>query len=336
MRRGYYSFWLLVGAYVVSLFSGCLVNNRALVVKYQGKLYFPQMKFHLADTFGQYEAYGVRNLGEAEYRELQRQFAKAGDGNWVWMPPYPYHPNELLLYETGSPPQPPSREHWLGTDDRGRDVFARLVYGFRTSMTFALLVTALSYAIGVLCGSVLGYFGGRIDIFGQRLIEVWAGIPFLYTMIIISSIFRPNFYLLAVLLTLFHWIRISYYTRGEFLREKAKDYVEAARAMGYGNASIMFKQILPNALTPVISFAPFSVVGNVSALVALDFLGFGLPPPTPSWGELIHQGTQNIFEWHLVLFPLVALFLTLQLTVFIGEAARDVFDTRSAISPVTE
>ena len=328
MRRGYYSFWLLIFAYVLSLLSGLLVNNKALVVYYEGDYYFPLTKFYLAETFGQREAYGQRNLGETEYRELQRQFRAAGAGNWVWLPPYPYHPNELLLHEADSPPQPPSRRHWLGTDDRGRDVFARLVYGFRTSMTFALLVTALSYGIGVLCGATLGFFGGRVDIFGQRLIEVWAGVPFLYTMIIISSIFRPNFYLLAVLLTLFHWIRISYYTRGEFLREKAKDYVEAAHAMGYRNGSIMFRQILPNALTPVVSFAPFSVVGNISSLVALDFLGFGLPPPTPSWGELIHQGTQNIFEWHLVVFPLLALFLTLQLTVFIGEAVRESFDPR--------
>ncbi len=333
VRRGYSALWLLVGAYVVSLFNGCLVNNKALVVRYHGDYYFPLTKFYLAKTFGQTHAYGERNLGEAEYRELQRQFAAAGQGNWVLMPPYPYHPNELLLREAGSPPQPPSWRHWLGTDDRGRDVFARLVYGFRTSMTFALIVTGLSYLIGVLSGAVLGYFGGRVDIFGQRLIEIWAGVPFLYTMIIISSIFRPNFYMLAVLLTFFHWMRISFYTRGEFLREKAKAYVEAAHAMGQRDSAIMFRQILPNALTPVISFAPFSIVGNISSLVALDFLGFGLPAPTPSWGELIHQGTQNIFEWHLIVFPLLAMFLTLQATVFIGEAAREAFDPKATIAP---
>lgn len=244
------------------------------------------------------------------------------------LPPYPYHPNESLLYLPGSPPHPPSWDHWLGTDDRGRDIFARLVYGFRTSATFALFVTGLSYLLGVSAGAVLGYFGGRTDIVGQRLIEMWLGVPFLYSVIILSSIFRPNFYMLAVLLTLFHWMRISYYVRGEFFREKAKTYVAAARAIGESDLSIMFRHILPNALTPVISFAPFSLVGNISALVALDFLGFGLPPPTPSWGELIHQGTQNIFEWHLVAFPLVAIFITLQLTVFIGEAVREAFDPK--------
>lgn len=335
LRRGYYAFWLLIGAYVVTMFNGCLVNNKALVVYYQGDYYFPVTQFYLAETFGQTHAYGQRNLGEAEYRELQRQFAEQDDGNWVLMPPYPYHPNELLLYETDAPPQPPSWQHWLGTDDRGRDVFARLVYGFRTSLTFALAVTGLSYAIGVLCGAVLGYFGGRVDIFGMRLIEIWAGVPFLYTMIIIASMIRPNFYLLALLLSLFHWIRISYYTRGEFLREKAKVYVEAARAIGQRDTAIMFRQILPNALTPVVSFAPFSIVGNISSLVALDFLGFGLPAPTPSWGELIHQGTQNIFEWHLVVFPLLAIFLTLQATVFIGEAVREAFDPQARLGPVT-
>jgi microcin C transport system permease protein len=277
---------VLAGLYLLSLFNGLLINNKALVVRYRGSYYFPLFARYPGDSFGQTHAYGERNLGEANYRELKDQFAAAGRGDWVLLPPFPYHPNESLLHLPGSPPHPPSWEHWLGTDDRGRDIFARLVYGFRTSMTFALAVTGLSYLLGTVVGACLGYFGGRLDTYGQRLIEIWSGVPFLYTLIILSSIIRPNFFMLAVLLTLFHWMRISYYVRGEFYREKAKNYVAAARAIGEGDLSIMFKHILPNSLTPVVSFAPFSIVGNVSSLVALDFLGFGLPPPAPSWGEL--------------------------------------------------
>ncbi len=328
IKRGYYSFLLLAGLYIVSLFNVVLVNNKAIVVRYEGQYYFPFFKWYSGEFFGQTHAYGERNIGECEYRELKRQFSEADEGNWVLLPPYPYHPNEMLLQVAGSPPHWPSSQHWLGTDDRGRDIFARLVYGFRTSMTFALIVTAMSYSFGIICGACLGYFSGRLDTYGQRLIEIWSGVPFLYTVIILSSIFLPNFFMLAVLLTMFHWMRISYYVRGEFYREKSKNYVAAARAIGERDVVIMFKHILPNALTPVISFAPFSIVGNISSLVALDFLGFGLPPPTPSWGELIYQGTQNIFEYHLVLFPLLAILITLQLTVFIGEAVREAFDPK--------
>jgi len=328
IKRGFYAFCVLLGAYMLSLLNPLLVNNKALVVGYQGSYYFPLFGMYRGEFFGQTLVHGEHNLGEADYRELKKQFAGTGEGNWVLLPLYPYHPNESLLHLPGSPPHPPSRTHWLGTDDRGRDIFARLVYGFRTSMTFALLVTALSYSMGVGVGACLGYFGGRIDTYGQRLIEIWSGVPFLYTVIILSSIIRPNFAMLAVLLTLFHWMRISYYIRGEFFREKARNYVAAARVMGESHASVMFRQILPNALTPVISYAPFAVVGNISSLVALDFLGFGVPAPAPSWGELLHQGAQNVFEWHLVLFPLLAIFLTLQLTVFIGEAVREAFDPR--------
>jgi microcin C transport system permease protein len=248
------------------------------------------------------------------------------------MPPYPYHPNESLLTEPdlqGEPPHSPSRRHWFGTDDRGRDVFVRLAYGFRISIGFALAVVALAYAIGIAVGSVLGFFGGKVDLVGQRLVEIWATLPFLYTMIIVSSIVRPNVALLAFLLALFSWVGMSFYIRGEFYREKAKDYVAAAIAQGESDRSVMVRHILPNALTPVISFAPFSMVGGVTSLVALDFLGFGLPAPTPSWGELVGQGLANIREWHLVLFPLGALFATLIMVVFIGEAVREAFDPRA-------
>ena len=204
LKRGYYSFLLLAGLYVVSWFNVFLINNKALVVRYDGAYYFPVFKFYLAETFGQTHAYGERNLGECDYRELKRQFGAAGEGNWVLLPPYPFHQNETGLHLPGSPPQGPTYQNWLGTDDRGRDIFARLAYGFRTSMTFALAVTLMSYVLGTIVGAVLGYFGGKLDIFGQRLVEIWTGVPFLYTVIILSSIFLPNFLMLTILLTLFH------------------------------------------------------------------------------------------------------------------------------------
>lgn len=328
LKRGYYSFVVLTTLYVLSLLNPLLVNNKALVVRYEGRFFFPLFAFHEGQEFGQTEVRGEPHFGEADYRALQQQFADADEGNWALMPPYPYHPNESLLFTEGAPPHPPSREHWLGTDDRARDIFSRLAYGFRISMNFALFVTTLSYALGAVCGALLGYFGGRLDMYGQRFIEIWASVPFLYTVIILSSIFLPNFYMLAFLLTAFGWMGISFYLRGEFYREKSKDYVAAARVIGESDVVIILRHILPNSLTPIISFVPFAIVGNITALVALDFLGFGLPAPTPSWGELLHQGQEHIFEWHLVVFPLLALFLTLQLTVFIGEAVREAFDPR--------
>ncbi len=187
----------------------------------------------------------------------------------------------------------------------------------------------LEYVIGITIGAFLGFFGGRVDMFGQRFVEIWSGLPFLYTVIVVSAMIRPNIPMLVFLLAIFSWVGISLYVRGEFYREKAKDYVAAAIATGESDFSIMFRHILPNALTPVITFAPFALVGSITALVSLDFLGFGLPAPTASWGELVHQGYTNIREWHLVFFPLGALFVTLLLVVFIGEAVREALDPRN-------
>jgi microcin C transport system permease protein len=331
LKRGWWSFLVLLALYAVSLLNPLLINSRALVVSFKGELYFPALaewctgKLHPAKTFGQ------RAIGEAQYRKLQVQYEEAKGGDWVLMPPYPYHPDESLLDDpslAGEPPHAPRAGHWMGTDDRGRDVFARLAYGFRVSISFALLVVLIEYLIGMSVGAVLGFFGGRIDFYGQRLVETWAAIPFLYTVIIISNVIRPDVLKLATLLGLFSWVTISFYMRGEFYREKAKDYVAAAIAQGESRLSIMFSHVLPNALTPVISFAPFALVGSITALVALDFLGFGLPPPTASWGELVNQGKQNMQAWHLVTFPLAALFCTLMLVVFIGEAVREAFDPK--------
>lgn len=334
LKRGYYSFLIILLAYVFSFLLPFVMSGTPLIVRYQGQYFFPMLRFYSVTEFG------VEGFGEPDYRALKKRFAESGSGDWVLMPPYPYGPNEALLDLTESPPNEPTRAHPFGTDDRGRDVLVRLAYGFNISMTFAIMVMLLSESVGVAVGAALGYFGGKIDIIGQRLIEIWSSLPFLYTIIIISSIIvpiyvpgksqvlQPSFWLLVGILAVFEWVGITYYIRGEFYREKARDYVGAAIATGVSERAIMFRHILPNALTPVVSFAPFVIVSNISALVALDFLGFGLPAPTPSWGELIGQGTENLTEWWLVLFPLGALFLTLLLVVFVGEAVREAFDPK--------
>lgn len=326
MKRGWYSFVALIVFYLISLASPLLINNRALIVSHGGELHFPAFSgFKAAKDFGQ------RKIGEADYRALQSDWEATDSDDWLIMPLYPYHPNESLLREPGlegRPPHAPTSSHWLGTDNRGRDVFARLVYGFRISITFALGVVLISYLIGMVVGQLLGYFGGRVDIYGQRVVEIWSGLPFLYTVIIISSILTPNIWWLALILGVFRWMGISLYMRGEFYREKSRDYVAAAIAQGDSHLSIIFRHILPNALTPIISFAPFALVASITSLVALDFLGFGLPAPTPSWGELVGQGLENIAKWHLVVFPLSALFVTLMMVVFIGEAIREAFDPK--------
>ena len=328
LKRGYYSFLAIGFAYLLSLFSNLLINDKALLVSYQGRWYFPIFAFHQGREFG---LDGRDKYKSPNFRALQKRWREAGSADRVIMPPYPYSPYESLLTELPPGVQPPTRpdgDHLLGTDDRGRDVFARLIYGFRISMTFALAVTAVCYAIGISVGAMLGYYGGWFDITVQRLVEIWSTIPFLYMMIIVSSILEPNFVLLVFLLTLFGWMGITYYIRAEFLREKAKDYVSAAISIGCSDATIIFRHILPNALTPVISFIPFAIVGDIGALVSLDFLGFGLPAPTASWGELLGQGMANLQSPWLAFAPLSALFLTLLLITFIGEAVREAFDPR--------
>ena len=334
IKRGYYSFLLIAVAYLFSFFLPLVFNNVALVVRYKGEYYFPILQFYPAATFGQ------AAFGEPDYRALRTEVAEANTGDWVLMPPYPYSPNESILDLPGYPPHPPSSAHPLGTDDRGRDVLVRLAYGFNVSLTFALVVLLLADGTGVIVGGLLGYVSGKLDLLGQRVIEIWSSLPFLYTIIIVSSIvvpvyvpgrmqvLQPAFWLLVFILAAFDWMGITYYVRGEFYREKAKDYVAAAIVTGVSEPAIMFRHILPNALTPVVSFAPFTIVANISLLVALDFLGFGLPAPTPSWGELIGQGMENLTKWWLVFFPLGVLFATLLLVVFIGEAVREAFDPK--------
>ncbi|MDD5091378.1 MAG: ABC transporter permease subunit [Candidatus Wallbacteria bacterium] len=368
LKRGYYSFILIVCLYIGSFFAEFFVNGNALYIVFEGKRYFTlyndaslkkvifsretelrqkateilklkvkaegqeREKLESEHAAVKKEHDKARELKKAfgKHRNLQKYFDQEKAGNRAVLVFYHYGPNENLLDELGdrNPPTSPDRKNWFGTDDRGRDVFARMVYGFRISMSFALILTAFTYTIGITVGSILGYFGGKIDFFGVRLIEIWSAVPFLYTVMIVSSIIEPNFILLIGILTFLGWMGMSYYIRAEFLREKSKDYVLAAIAVGVSDPVIMLRHIFPNALTPVISFLPFSIVGGISSLVTLDFLGFGLPVPTPSWGELLSQASANIHSWWLMAAPVASLFLTLLLITFIGEAIREAFDPK--------
>ncbi|MCP4402687.1 MAG: ABC transporter permease [bacterium] len=330
VTRGYYSLILISVLYLLSFGLEFLANNKAVLVKYEGSYYFPTFKYIPQSTFG------GDSSADTEYRKLQARFQEEDAENYLLMPPIPYSPTESLRDLPGYPPNRPSWQHPLGTDDRGRDVLVRLLYGFRISMSFALKVTFLSLVMGVFVGSLQGYYGGRFDISVQRLIEIWSTIPTLYLLIIITSIFEPNYYWLIVIMTVFGWMGITYYVRGEMYREKSKDYVQAARALGAGDMAIIFKHILPNALIPIVTLTPFSLVSNIFALTALDFLGFGLPAPTPSWGELMSQGMANIYSYWLSLSPIGALFFSLLLVTFIGEAAREAFDPKSLNSLIHE
>jgi microcin C transport system permease protein len=266
----------------------------------------------------------------ADFRALEQAF-RTGAATIV-MPLYPFSPREQLLSLPGSPPHAWFQPGMpiLGTDAEGKDVLSQLLYGFRISLAFGVIVSVVGYCVGIAIGGAMGYFGGWFDILVQRFIEIWSAIPFLYTIMIVASAIRPSFWTLALILIVMQvWISITYYERGEFYREKARDYVQAARALGLSDAKIMFRHILPNALVPVVTFLPFDIVAFMSELVALDFLGFGLPPGTPSWGHLLEQGSANIVNYpHLVWVPVIAFAGTLLCVVFIGEAVREAFDPR--------
>ena len=323
LKRGYYSFILLIILYGLSWFLPLLINNRALVVNYNDELYFPVFSGYYAGSF-----FGQEVPGEAIYRELKASWKAMDSDNWLIMPPYPYSPYEDITVQGNKMYEAPSGTHWLGTDNTGRDVFARLCYAFNISISFALVLTTLNYILGVLIGGSMGYLGGKFDLFFQRLIEIWSSLPMLFVIIIISSIIRPSFFLLIFIYTIVNWIGMTYLMRAEFYREKAKDYVAAALSMGQTNFKVMFKHILPNSLVPIITYFPFSVVGGISALVGLDYLGFGMPPPTPSWGQMLDVGLQNITKYWMVMAPVGAEFVTLIMVVFIGEAVREAFDPK--------
>ncbi len=364
-KRGYYSLLIIGITYLLSFFAELIINGNALLVKFDGKKfitlyndvslkkdifskaikakedYFRYKNLPGTDTLNlsdeklttlksKYELYDRIKKDFDNHRILRNIFQEQKRGDWVLLAPYPYGPNENLLDELGdrNPPTAPDKRNLLGTDDRGRDVLARLVYGFRIYMTFSLLLTLTSYIIGIFFGAILGYYGGKVDFLGLRFIEIWASIPFLFTVMVISSIMIPNFTILIVILSLFEWISMARYIRAEFLREKSNDYVHAAISIGVSDRKIIFSHILPNSLTPAISFLPFTIIIGIDILAALDFLGFGLPEPTPSWGQLLSQGISNLSSWWLTLSPMVAMFLTLMLIAFIGEAVREALDPK--------
>jgi microcin C transport system permease protein len=321
-RRGYVSLWIFALLFGLSLFAEVLSNNQPLVVSYQGELYFPLFKAYPETTFG-----GDFDT-PADYLDPYVRERITGGDNWALYPPNPYRFDTINYFAEHPNPAPPSTVNVLGTDDRGRDVLARLIYGFRLSVLFALALSAIGILIGVLAGSVQGYFGGKLDLFAQRFIEIWGSMPELYLLIIFASIFQPSVWLLIVLLSLFGWMGLADYVRAEFLRGRNLDYVRAARALGVSNRGIILRHLLPNAMTPVITFLPFRISGAILALTSLDFLGLGVPPSTPSLGELLAQGKENIEAWWLSMTTFGVLVGTLVLLIFIGEGLREALDPR--------
>jgi microcin C transport system permease protein len=299
------------------------------VVRYEGRWYFPTYgRIHTGTEFGFEYPY------EVNYRELRTRFQRDGGENWVLLPPIPYNPLENCFPNETFRPRPPDRasRHLLGTDQINRDILARLVYGFRNALIFATAFILLTYAVGIALGCLMGYFGGWFDLLVQRLIEIWSNIPFLFVVIIVASIVPTNIGMnLGVLLfivVLFSWTTMTYYMRSGTYREKARDYVHAAQVLGAGPTRIIFRHILPNVLSTVVTFIPFTIASSISALTALDFLGFGLPPPTPSWGELLRQGTSNLQSPWIVTSAFSALVIVLVLVTFVGEAIREAFDPK--------
>lgn len=320
-RRGYWSLWIFLVLFVLSLFAELLCNDRPVLVMHQGSVYAPVLKDYPETTFGgQFDT--ATDYRDPFVRELIEK-----DG-WILWPPVRFS-HQTINYALEVPaPAPPSRDNWLGTDDQGRDVVARLVYGFRISVLFALALTLVSSVVGIAAGAVQGYYGGRIDLYGQRFIEIWSGLPVLFMLIILASLVEPNFWWLLGIMLLFSWTELTGLVRAEFLRGRNLEYVRAARALGVSDGRIMFRHILPNAMVSTLTFLPFIFTGAIGLLTSLDFLGFGLPPGSPSLGELVAQGKNNLNAPWLGISAFVTLSVMLTLLVFIGEAARDAFDPR--------
>ncbi len=321
-RRGYWSLLIFSFFFVLSLFAELLSNDRPIVVRYADHWYFPLWHDYAETTFG-----GDFDT-PADYRDPGILARLQAEGNFVLFPINPHSYNSINLHLDQPVPSPPTRENYLGTDDRGRDVLARLIYGFRLSVLFGLALTCIGTLLGIAAGAIQGYFGGKIDLLFQRFIEIWGAMPELYLLIIFASIFKPSMTLLLILLSLFGWMGLSDYVRAEFLRGRNQDYVRAAKALGVGNWAIMRRHLLPNSMTPVITFLPFRMSGAILALTSLDFLGLGVPPSTPSLGELLAQGKANIDAWWLSLSTFLVLVGTLVLLIFIGDALRQAFDPR--------
>ncbi|MBF0171828.1 MAG: ABC transporter permease [Magnetococcales bacterium] len=321
-RRGYVSLWLFSVLFLLSLGAEFISNDKPIILSYQGRLYVPLFNNYPETEFGGFFQ------TETDYKDPFIQETLHTNGNWVVFPPNPHSFDSINALLTSPAPSPPDATNLLGTDDRARDVLARLIYGFRLSVLFALALTAIGVAIGILAGAIQGYFGGRTDLLLQRFMELWGSMPELYLLIIFASLFEPSIWLLVGLLSLFGWMGLADYVRAEFLRARNQVYVKSARAMGATDTAIMFRHVLPNAMTPVITFLPFRISGSILALTSLDFLGLGVPPSTPSLGELLSQGKANIEAWWLSLAAFVVLVAMMLLLNFIGEALRDAMDPR--------
>lgn len=320
-RRGFWSLWIFLGIFLISLFAEGVANDKPLLVIFEDRLYFPVIETVLESE------YGGEFATEAEYRDDYVRELIENKGSIYW--PLIRYSYDTINYNLPSPaPSFPTKENWIGTDDQGRDVVARLIYGFRISVIFGLVLTILSSIVGVAAGAVQGYFGGRIDILGQRFIEIWSGLPVLFLLIILSSFVEPNFWWLLLIMLLFSWMGLVGVVRAEFLRGRNLEYVRAARALGMSHFRIMSRHILPNAMVATMTFMPFILSGSITTLTALDFLGFGLPPGSPSLGELLAQGKANLHAPWLGISGFAVIALQLSLLVFIGEGVRDAFDPR--------
>lgn len=321
-RRGYWSLHLFLVLFVISLMANFIANDKPLLVRYDGDFYFPVFESYPETTFG-----GVF-FTEANYRDPHVQdLIESADGWMIW-PPIRYS-YDTINYGLQVPmPAPPSSENWLGTDDQGRDVLARLIYGFRISILFGLMLTIGSSVIGILAGALQGYYGGWLDLIGQRFMEVWSSMPILYLIIVLSSFVVPGFWVLLVIMLLFSWMTLVDLVRAEFLRCRNLEYVRAAQALGVRTPVILLRHMLPNAMVATLTFLPFVLNSSVVMLTALDFIGFGLPPGSPSLGELLGQGKANLQAPWIGISAFVTLALMLSLLVFIGEAVRDAFDPR--------
>jgi microcin C transport system permease protein len=323
-RLGYTSLWIFLILFGLSVCAELIANDKPLIVRYQGQFYFPILQSQPETVFGGDFATPTDFLDPDIRRSITSK------GNWAVYPPIPYSFETLNYFAKSPNPAAPSMDNWLGTDDRGRDVLARLIYGFRLSILFGLALTIVGVTVGIITGALMGFFGGKFDLVTQRAIEIWSAMPELYLLIIFASIFTPSIWLLVVLLAAFSWMGLSDYVRAEFFRNRALEYVRAARALGLTNMQIMRRHILPNSLTPVITFLPFRMSAAILSLTSLDFLGLGVPPGTPSLGELLAQGKGNLDAWWISLSTFVVLVSTLLLLTFMGEALRDAFDSRKS------
>lgn len=322
-RRAWSSLLILAAAFFLSLGAELLCNQNPYVLRFEGTTYFPLFKFYSGSTFGE------ETFAEVDYKELRQSERFKKSGGWMIFPPVPFSSNESMKNLPMPPPTKPSKSNFLGTDDRGRDLLTRLVYGFRNSMLFALATWVFIVIFAYAVGATQGYWGGRYDLTVGRLTEIWSALPMLYVILFLLSVFPASLWLLGLIWVAFGWIGLASYIRAEVLRVRRMDYITSARTLGLGTPRILWRHVFPNTLTPILTFSPFILSAAVGSLAALDYLGLGLPPPAASWGELLRQGKENLQSWWLVLFPFLSLFLTLLLLNFVGEGLRSAFDARS-------